>query len=302
MVDQQADPVARWFREAERQHRAGNVAEACRNVVLGLSGDQGLAGAPPALPDYEALYREVPRLALRLASPQRAGCLAGFLTVLGQKDLAGTMLSRYLELSPAAEDRDAARAHLWLREALGFETAGDRTSATASLVRLLALGPPPADPLLAHLGRMLASENPGVVVGLANLLLGRGFRWEARLLFARYVSLAPDVVDHEGAFDMLDRLSAEHLLNLAIGQEEVKQYTQVDRLLRRALSHDPGPERLSLASLGPDLLAPAAIEAVLGQVRHPSTVYCLQALCGLRGAAGSAALCNTWLRPYEAAA
>ena len=302
MVDQQADPVARWFREAERQHRAGNAAEACRDVALGLSGDQGLAGTTPVLSDYEALYREVPRLATRLASPQRAGCLAGFLTVLGKQDLAGVMLSRYLELAPAAEDGDAARAHLWLREALGFEAAGNRASAAASVARLLGLGQPPADPLLAHLGRMLASENPGVVVGLANMLLGRGFRWEARLLFARYVSLAPDVVDHVGVFDMLDRLSAEHLLNLAIGQEEVKQHDQVDRLLRRALSHDPGPERLQLTTLGSDLLSPAAIEAILGQVRHPSTVYCLQALCGLRGAVGAAALCNTWLRPYEAAA
>ena len=302
MADQQADVVERCFREAERRHRVGDVAGALRHVSSGLSGDLGLAGGPPILSDYETLYREVPRLAGRLASPQRIGCLAGFLTVLGQQDLAGVMLSRYLELAPAAEDGDAARAHLWLREAAGFEAAGDRASATASVARLLALGRPPADPLLADLGRMLASENPGVVVGLANLLLGRGFRWEARLLFARYLSLAPDVVDYEGAFDMLDRLSAEHLLNLAIGQEEVHQHAQVDRLLRRALSHDPGPERLQLAPLGDDLLAPAAIEAVLGQVRHPSTVYCLQALCQLRGAGGAAALCGAWLRPYEAAA
>lgn len=298
MADQGAESVARWFREAERYHRAGNVAEACRHVALGLSGDAGLAARAPVLTDYEALGREIPALASALASPQRAGCLAGFLTVLGRMDLAARMLSRYLELSPDAADREAVQAQLSMREALQREAAGDRADATAQVSQILALGPAPADPLLAGFGRMLASENPGVVVGLANLLLGRGFRWEAGLLFARYLSLAPDVVDHEGAFDMLDRLSAEHLLNLAIAQQQAGQTAQVDRLLRRALAHDPGPERLPLAALGPDLWSPASIEAVLAQVRHPSTVYCLQALCDLRNATEAALRCRNWLRPY----
>ncbi len=195
---------------------------------------------------------------------------------------------------------DPRQTILWLREALEFEAAGDPGSATARVARLLALGPPPADALLAEFGRMLASSDPGVVAGLANLLLRRGFRWEAGLLFARYVSLAPDVADHEGAFDMLDRLSAEQLLNLAIAQQEVKQQVQVDRLLRRALTHDPGPERLQLGSLGPDLLSLGSIAAILKQVRHPSTVYCLRALCRLRNATEAAGLCEVWLRPYAA--
>ena len=298
-----AEPVVHAFQEAEREHQAGNAVQSCRHVWLALSGDDGFGpGLPEPFADYEALYRAVPALAVQLASPQRVVCLAGFLGQLGRQDLSSRMLQRYLELAPDAADRDAVQSQLWMTEALGFEAAGDRKAALARVARLLALGAQPTDLLLANFGRMLSSEDPGVVVGLANLLLGRGFRWEARLLFARYLALAPATVDHEAAFDMIDRLSAEHLLNLAIAQQRVQHTTQADRLLRRALAHDPGPERLPLHVLEADLLSPASIEAVLQQARHPSTVYCLEALCRLRDAETSASLCTAWLRPYVPAA
>jgi tetratricopeptide (TPR) repeat protein len=278
--------------EAERER--GRIERRLRTAVALQRA--GLAAEADRLSGRRVLRRED---ICEPTDPAAAVAMANLAVDRDDVASAGGFFERYLELAPDAPDAPAILDKLDELHATEAERARERVERRLRIAVLLqqAGREAEADRLsrrgVLHDGGQaapLAPADPGETVALANLALGRQDLAAAAMLFERYLELAPEAGDAPAVLDMLDRVTAERLLRLAIQMEQAGRADEALALARRALAGDPGP-----GAVLPELADEVALTGLVSAMRHRSTNQAFTGWLRARGEADAADLCDDWL-------
>ena len=188
------DQIRSLFRTATECAAAGDEAGAGAAALKALAIDGGIARLPQTA-DFGGLET----LALKGAGAVRLAVVtrhfADLLSTIGRRGAVGSLLERYVALSPHTADRRHVEIEAAVEKALSAHGHGDADEAERCFRTILA-PQMPAGPLLMLLGPALAAAHPGLsVASVANVLAAQGHPHAAILLFDQYLTLAPHAAD-----------------------------------------------------------------------------------------------------------
>ncbi|MET3763070.1 hypothetical protein [Sphingomonas sp. UYEF23] len=255
-IDQMLGAFVRAEERAVAGDEAGVVATLCE--VINLDGGAAASlDSDATLAKFEsALLPEIGSLRLGVT----ASNLANFLDRRGYHSLVGQLLQRYLALEPDAADRDHVEGAIGICAMLDLHRRGDTKGVDIAAVPL-ASAHSDARGILAIFGPAATITDPGVAVGLANILYDRGHVDGAILLFERYLELAPYASDVRKISQIVAALQSDRLMKAALRQQRAGNAHVVPGLIGQAVAADRVAHNMEPTLV--DAVASAAGERIL---------------------------------------